>query len=148
MTRHATHGIGSIDEIETANRLQPFPSPTRTPRLVLRSQDADSGQMSGAWWPWTSNLTAQLHDVISALTPRTGLIERVAFDWDAVSVNQRRIDGVDGLRITGPLPGQPADVMFLFGTDGRSTQLVLIPSTTLPQRAFEDMRAVVDGAST
>ncbi|MCX5042176.1 DUF5994 family protein [Aldersonia sp. NBC_00410] len=145
MTRQSVPGIGLLDEVDTADQLQPFPSPTRTPRLVLRSPGAGSEQLSGAWWPWTSNLTAQLHDVISALTPRTGPIERVAFDWDTVSVNQRRIDGIDGIRCTGPLLGQPTDVMFLFGTDGRCTMLVLIPSTTLPQRAFEDMRAVVDG---
>lgn len=144
MTRQSASANGLLYEVETSDGLQPFPIPTRTPRLVLRSQVAGSGKISGAWWPWTSNLTAQLHDLISVLTPHTGPIERIAFDWDAISVNQRRIDNTDGIRFVRPLPGQPAGVMCLIGTDRRGTLLVVIPPTTQPQRAYEDMRSVVD----
>ncbi|ORL34966.1 DUF5994 family protein [Prescottella equi] len=131
-------------EVETADGVQPFPIPTRTPRLVLCAPGPGTGQMGGAWWPWTQNLTAQLHDLVAVLTPRTGAIERIAFDWNAISVGQRRIDGTDGIRFIGPLPGQPAGVMCLIGTDHRGTFLAVIPPTTQPQRAYEDMRAIVE----
>ncbi|GAB2635539.1 DUF5994 family protein [Prescottella soli] len=144
MTRESAPVNGLLYEVETSDGLQPFPIPTRTPRMVLCAQLPGSGEISGAWWPWTSNLTAQLHDLISVLTPRTGPIERIAFDWGAISVNQRRIDNTDGIRFIGPLPGQPAGVMCLLGTDGRGTLLVVVPPTTQPQRAYEDMRSVVD----
>ena len=144
MTRQFSPANGLLFEVETSNGVQPFPIPTRTPRLVLCEPGPGSGRISGAWWPWTLNLTAQLHDLISVLALRTGPIERVAFDWDAVSVNQRRIDDRDGIRFIGPLPGQPSGVMCLIGTDRRSTLLVVIPPSTQPQRAYEDMRALVD----
>ncbi|NKS77076.1 hypothetical protein GS539_13255 [Rhodococcus hoagii] len=144
MTRQPDLVNGLLYEVETADGLQPFPVPTRTPRLVLRGQKSGSGQIAGAWWPWTSNLTAQLHDLISVLAPRTGPIERIAFDWDMLSINQRRIDNTDGIRFTEPLPGQPAGVMCLIATDRRGTLLVVIPPTTQPQRAYDDMRSIVD----
>ncbi|WP_245672465.1 DUF5994 family protein [Nocardia anaemiae] len=50
--------------------LQPFRTPTRTPRLLLRRSDSSSGQFGGAWWPWTANLTAELHDLISVPNKR------------------------------------------------------------------------------
>lgn len=136
--------VNGLLEVEAVDGLQPFPVPTRTPRLVLGGQVPRSGGIAGAWWPWTSNLTAQLHDLISVLTPRTGPIERIAFDWGTLSVNQRRIDNTDGIRFIGSLPGQPAGVMCLIGADHRGTFLAVIPPATEPQGAYEAMRAVVD----
>jgi len=136
---------GLMYEVEAADGQQPFPIPTRTPRLTLCSREEGSGTVAGAWWPWNSNLTAQLHDLVSVLTPRTGPIERIAFDWDTLSVNQRRIDSADGIDLARPLPGQPVGVMCLTGADRRGTLLVVIPPATQPQRAYEDMRSVVDG---
>lgn len=144
MTQQRSISNGLLYEVETGDGTQPFPIPTRTPRLVLRGSGPGSGEIAGAWWPWTSNLTAQLHDLISVLTPRTGPIERIAFDWDSLSVSQRRIDNADGIRFIGPLPGQPAEVLCLIGADRRGTLLVVIPPFTQPQRAYEDMRAVID----
>ncbi len=86
---------------------QPFPSPTRTPRFLLRGQGAVKASVDGAWFPWTTNVTAELHDLISALSLRLGPIARVAFDWNTISSAQRRIDEVDGLEVRGPYPGQP-----------------------------------------
>lgn len=51
---------------------QPFPSPTRTPRFLLRGQGAVKASVDGAWFPWTTNVTAELHDLISALSLRLG----------------------------------------------------------------------------
>ena len=64
---------------------QPFPSPTRTPRFLLRGQGAVKASVDGAWFPWTTNVTAELHDLISALSLRLGPIARVAFDWNTIS---------------------------------------------------------------
>ena len=61
---------------------QPFTSPTRTPRFLLRGQGAVKASVDGAWFPWTTNVTAELHDLISALSLRLGPIARVALDWN------------------------------------------------------------------
>ncbi|WP_127916713.1 DUF5994 family protein [Prescottella agglutinans] len=118
--------------VPLSDGFQPFPIPTRTPRLVLRGHIAGSGQVCGWWWPWTENLTVQIHGLISALTPQTGPIESVAFDWNTISTRQRRTDAPDGVRFVSPLPGQAAGVMCLIGTDHRGTFLTVIPSNAQP----------------
>ncbi|MRH90719.1 hypothetical protein GFY24_25325 [Nocardia sp. SYP-A9097] len=119
---------------------QPFPWPTRTPRLLLQDVGARSGTVDGAWWPWTANLIAELHDLISAVTPRIGPIARVGFDWNTVSLAQRRIDHDDGIELRGPGIGQSPAVMRLIGTDGRRLALLVIPHDAPIQRAGDQMR--------
>lgn len=122
---------------------QPFPWPTRTPRLLLRDIGAGFGEVDGAWWPRTVNLIAELHDLISAVTPRTGPIARVGFDWNTVSLAQRRIDHDDGVELRGPGIGQSPAVMRLIGTDGRGLALLVIAHDTPIHRADERMRQAV-----
>ncbi|WP_067478861.1 DUF5994 family protein [Nocardia amamiensis] len=121
---------------------QPFRTPTRTPRLLLRETGTGTGpeQVDGAWWPWTNNLTAELHDLISALTPRLGNTARVSFDWNAISLTQRRIDRQDGIEVHGPEAGQPPGVMRLLGTNGAQVTLLVIPADTPPARAELQLR--------
>ncbi|MFE3055190.1 DUF5994 family protein [Nocardia sp. NPDC059239] len=121
-------------------RAQPFPTPTRTPRLMLQERGAATGDVDGAWWPWTANLTAELHDLISAVTPRMGSIARIGFDWNARSLAQRRIDHDDGVELRGPGIDQPPAVMRLIGTDGSQLTLLVIPFDTPVHRADEQMR--------
>ncbi|MFI7671132.1 DUF5994 family protein [Nocardia sp. NPDC049526] len=122
--------------------LQPFRSPTRTPRLLLRASGSRSGQVDGAWWPWTANLTAELHDLISVLTPRLGSTVRIGFGWNAVSLAQRRIDHDDGIRLHGPGAAQPDDVMHLVGAGGTHLALLVIPADTPPDQANSRMQWV------
>lgn len=121
---------------------QPFPEPTRTPRLLLRPAGAPTSSVDGAWFPWTQNITSELHDLVSALAPRLGPVVRIAFEWSAVSSAQRRIDDVDGIEITGPIPGQPSTLMYLFGEHGTRLALTIVAPHTDPDRAYEIMRTV------
>ncbi|OOL32086.1 hypothetical protein GQ85_09605 [Rhodococcus rhodochrous] len=125
-------------------RTQPFPEPTRTPRLLLRPAGAPTSSVDGAWFPWTSNITSELHDLISALAPRLGSVARIAFEWNAVSSAQRRIDDVDGIEITGPIPGQPSNLMYLFGEHDARIALTIVDPHTDPDRAYEIMRTVAE----
>ena len=63
---------------------QPFDAPTRTVRLLLRDPDEHSPGVDGAWWPRGGNLTAELHDLVCALTPRLGRAERITFVDDGL----------------------------------------------------------------
>ncbi|MEU2035020.1 DUF5994 family protein [Nocardia amamiensis] len=139
ITNHAAMGAATIP---SRNR-QPFPIPTRTPRLLLRSRDDGPAPVDGAWWPWTPNLTTELHDLISALTPRLGTLARIGFAWNAVSLAQRRVDHDDDVQTHGPEPGQPPDVMQLFGTNGTNLTLLIVPSDTELRLAGERMRQAV-----
>ncbi|WP_330231572.1 DUF5994 family protein [Nocardia sp. NBC_00508] len=119
---------------------QPFRTPTRTPRLLLSRPGTHPDHVDGGWWPWTSNLTAELHDLISVLTPRLGPTARISFDWNAVSLTQRRIDNYDGIALHGPDTGQPAGVMHLIGTNGAQMTLLVIPADTPPALADSQLR--------
>ncbi|UGT59850.1 DUF5994 family protein [Nocardia asteroides] len=128
----AEHGLGRSPD---ADGRQPFAAPTRTPRLLLRDRDDPSERVDGAWWPRTGNLTSELHDLIAVLTPRLGATLRVAFDWNALSLSQRSIDAPDGIEVDGPLPDQPAGVMYVFGADEEQLRLLVIDAATETERA-------------
>ncbi|WP_174550042.1 DUF5994 family protein [Nocardia arthritidis] len=119
---------------------QPFRTPTRTPRLLLRESRTGPEQLDGGWWPWTDNLTAELHDLISVLTPRLGPTERVSFEWNAVSITQRRIDRQDDIEVHGPDTGQPPGIMHLIGTNGTEATLLVIPAGTPSGEAEAQLR--------
>lgn len=125
--RHITNhqAMGAAD-----NDQQPFSVPTRTPRLLLRGSESHTELFDGAWWPRTANLTAELHDLISALTPRLGRTARISFDWNVTSRNQRRIDHPDGVDLRVPDIGQLPDTMHFVGVNGVHLTLLVIAADT------------------
>jgi Family of unknown function (DUF5994) len=138
---HSGRGLGLSHP--TPDGEQPFDAPTRTPRLLLRARVEVSEGVDGAWWPRTTNLTTELHDLISALTERVGTTERVAFDWNSLSISQRGIDRRDGIQVSGPDPDQPLDIMYVFGTDGRRLDILIVGPNTDADNAFEAMQRAV-----
>jgi hypothetical protein len=134
----ADRGLGRFQA--GADGGQPFNTPTRTPRLLLRDRDEESGGIDGAWWPRTDNLTSELHDLVTALTPRLGATARISFDWNSLSLSQRRIDAPDGIEVTGPLPDQPPGVMYVFGPHDRCLRLLVINPATNSDLAHAQMR--------
>ncbi|MEU4432533.1 DUF5994 family protein [Nocardia rhamnosiphila] len=144
---HAAADRGPGQFQAAAGEGQPFDTPTRTPRLLLRDRDQESGVVDGVWWPRTDNLTSELHDLVTALTPRLGATARIGFDWNSLSLSQRRIDAPDGIQVTGPLPDQPPHVMYAFGPHGRRLRLLVIDPATNADLADTQMRNAV-GATT
>ena len=116
---------------------------TPAPRLRLKPTALGTGYADGAWWPRTTNLTTELHVLISVLADRVGTTEQVRFDWNSMSVSQRGIDRPDGVRVSGPLPDQPPDIMYVFGTDGRRWELLVIAPMTDADGAFDTMQKAV-----
>ncbi|ONM48006.1 DUF5994 family protein [Nocardia donostiensis] len=141
----ADRGLGRFQA--TAGGGQPFDTPTRTPRLLLRDRDEESGVVDGAWWPRTDNLTTELHDLVTALTPRLGATARISFDWNALSLSQRRIDAPDGIQVTGPLPDQPPHVMYAFGPHEQRLRLLVIDPATNADLAQAQMRNAVSATT-
>ncbi|GAA4485324.1 hypothetical protein GCM10023094_39940 [Rhodococcus olei] len=131
----------------TPGNRQPFAPATRTPRILLTQRSEHRASVDGAWWPRTSNLTTELHDLITALTLRLGPVTRVAFNWNTISTNQRLIDSPDGIAVSGPIPGQPTDVMCVFGENGSRMVLAVIASNTLADRGYDMMREALRAGS-
>ncbi|MEY9940870.1 DUF5994 family protein [Streptacidiphilus sp. MAP5-3] len=56
------------------------------PRLLLEPTLLRTGMFDGAWWPRTNHVSAELPDLITALTAHLGRIVRVGLEtaaWDA-----------------------------------------------------------------
>ncbi|MFV9430077.1 DUF5994 family protein [Rhodococcus sp. 5G237] len=122
---------------------QPFDVPTRTVRLLLRDPDDHSTGVDGAWWPRGDNLTTELHDLVSALTSRLGRTERIAFDWNVLSLSQRGIDPPDGIELVGPAPDQPSNLMYVFGRRETCLRLSIIEPVLDARQAYESMQKTV-----
>ncbi|MEV3961609.1 DUF5994 family protein [Nocardia sp. NPDC050193] len=137
----ADRGLGRFRA--TAGGGQPFDTPTRTPRLLLRDRAERSEGMDGAWWPRTDNLTTELHDLVTALTTRLGATTRITFDWNSLSLTQRAIDAPDGIEVSGPLPDQPSRVMYVFGPRDQRLRLLVIDPATDTARAEAQMHKAV-----
>ncbi|GGK36704.1 DUF5994 family protein [Nocardia camponoti] len=137
----ADHGLGNFSA--TPGGGQPFDTPTRTPRLLLRERDDAHVDLDGVWWPRTGNLTAELHNLVTALTGRLGETTRITFDWNSLSRWQRRIDGPDGIEVTNPLPHQPLHVMFIYGTGDEPLRLLVIEPNTGRAQAEATIRSTI-----
>jgi len=150
MMRDGVRSVGNHfdmgSRLHETDGLQPFEPATRTSRILLRARGAPAGLVDGAWWPRTTNLTLELHDVISTVATHLGRTARVAFAWNPRSVTQRGLDRHDGVLVCGPVDGQPQNVMYLFGTDGSRLALLVVPPDTEADGAYAAMRLAV-GAS-
>jgi len=110
-------------------------SPTPTPRLRLKPEASSSGFVDGAWWPHTSNLSAELPDLLTALSVRLGQIDRVLYNVDEwsqapakLATNGRRVH-LDGYR------RQPVNTVEVIGFDRGRIVLLAVPATTYPAEA-------------
>ena len=54
--------------------------PIHTPRLKLKPKAPHSGHVDGAWWPHSTDLTAELPDLLSVLSVRLGPIGRAIYN--------------------------------------------------------------------
>jgi hypothetical protein len=58
---------------------RPRSFPVHTPRLRLKRKAPRSGYVAGAWWPNSTDLTAELPDLLAVLSIRLGPIGRVIY---------------------------------------------------------------------
>lgn len=108
----------------------------RTPRLWLKSDGPATGDVDGAWWPGSRDLTGELPALLAALGARLGAVERVTYNLSVWDPPPRRL-AVDGrvVRLEGFL-SQPADVVTVVGRGGRRRlTLLVVPPDTDPATA-------------
>lgn len=114
--------------------------PTGDLRLDLKPEGSTTGFVDGAWWPYSTELAAEVPALLEAITGRLGSIERVSYnlaDWASAS---RRVDA-GGIRVR--LDGfrtRPSDTIDVSGVSDHRVTLLVIPPTTDESVARDIMR--------
>ena len=110
-------------------------SPERTPRLRLKPKAPRSGYVDGAWWPHTSNLCAELPDLLAVLSVRLGQIHRVLYNVGEWSTAPNKLaTGGRRVRLDG-YQRQPVNTIEVVGLDGDRIVLLTVPAGTDPAEA-------------
>lgn len=111
--------------------------PRRTLRLKLKPKALATGYVDGAWWPRSSNLSAELPALLAVLAIRLGGVHRVSYNlasWDAAP---RRLDiGGRQLRLGG-FHAQHPNTMDVIGPSGQRLTLLVLPPATDPVVAHQ-----------
>lgn len=113
--------------------------PVHTPRLRLKPKAPKSGYVDGAWWPHSTNLTAELPDLLSVLSVRLGPIARVLYnvnEWatpPAKFATGGRTVRLDGYRL------QPASTVEVLGLDRTKIVLLVVSPSAEPGQAHAIM---------
>ena len=129
MTRHTGRAASGDDH----------PGPKNTPRLRLKPKAPTTGHVDGAWWPRSDDLTNELPDLLSVLSVRLGVIDRVMYnlaEW--AKVPQRLTTGGRAVRLDG-YRLQPANTLQVRGMGREQILLLVVPPHTDPDDAHEAM---------
>ncbi|MBF6219365.1 hypothetical protein IU479_14720 [Nocardia abscessus] len=118
--------------------------PDYTPRLRLKPKAERGGYIDGAWWPRSSELTAELPDLLAVLTVRLGPIWRVVYDPTCWSDTPRQttVHGGQIVRLDS-YPFELWNTMYVFGRDNDLLVLRVIPSATDDDIAHTALMAAV-----
>lgn len=117
MNEHLVREITNRVHVANEARLtQPFPAPAVPVRLIVVRVHRD---WSGRWLPWSSDYTAEIHDLVHACAARSGArIERIAFAWNRTALSHRALMTADDIELTRAEPGQPPHEMRLTAANG------------------------------
>jgi hypothetical protein len=109
--------------------------PKHTPRLRLKPKAPHSGYVDGAWWPHTSNLSAELPDLLAVLSVRLGQIDRVLYNVGEWSKAPAKLaTGGRRVRLDG-YQRQPINTVEVVGLDRERIVLLTVPADTDPAEA-------------
>jgi hypothetical protein len=103
------------------------PRRAKAPRLAFCARSTARGGVDGAWWPSSTNLSAQLPDLVSVLGLTIGEVRRVVYDpstWPPTP--PRIIKGSNAISVD-PYPLVASDTIYLIGTHARDAVLYVIP---------------------
>ncbi|MDJ0489709.1 DUF5994 family protein [Rhodococcus qingshengii] len=112
----------------------------RIPRLRLKPEPQNFtsvpiGSVDGAWWPYSTDLEAELPDLLTAVITRLGPIDRVAYDLNGWDLRPTRLPfagrsvRLDGYRF------QPHGTVYVTGVDGREVVILVVPPHCDPDAA-------------
>ncbi|WP_405490271.1 DUF5994 family protein [Nocardia sp. NBC_00511] len=119
-----------------------------TIRVAMKPNAPRTGQVDGAWWPYTEDLLTELPGLITALAPRLGPVLKVGYflvDWETPT----RALVIAGQPVRLGWHGYAtAHTVELFGTGNRSATLLALPPDAEPRSADAAMLAAAEPDST
>lgn len=121
--RQAETGESTVTAQQSGRSARPL-------RLQIDRHAPHTGLVDGAWWPHSTNLTAELPDLLAALAVELGPVHRVLFhthDWDTAPTGFTT--GGTWVRLHGRRHEQPRYLDILSLTAGRIVLLVVPPHT-------------------
>jgi hypothetical protein len=125
----------------------PISSPrTNALRLAFCNRSTARGSVDGAWWPNSTDLSAQLPDLVSVLGSRIGAVRRVVYDpsiWPPTP--SRIIRG--GIAISvDPYTLVTSETIYLIGTHSRDAVLYVLPPSCAVAIVDQVLSAVSDAS--
>jgi hypothetical protein len=126
------------------------PAPERTPRLRLKPKALPTGYVDGAWWPHSTDLVAELADLLAVLSVRVGPIAYVTYrlgEWPTPPA--KAVIGGYRVRVAG-YRRQPPNTVEVLGVGGTSIVLLVVPPEADAEQAHDILMAAArpDDAST
>ncbi len=109
-------------------------------RMTLKPETPTTGQVDGAWWPRSRDLSAELPALLAALATRLGAVERSTYQlhgWNPTGT--KLATGGRTVRLDGFRSQRPGTVT-LVGTGTRRLTLLVVPPDTTDAAAAEAMR--------
>jgi hypothetical protein len=115
------------------------PPPVETPRLRLKPKALPTGYVDGAWWPHSDDLVTEVPDLVSVLSVRLGLVDRVIYQLDEWQTAPRRTTIDDrAIRLAG-YHRQPSGTVEVQGVNRKRILLAVVPPTSEQRHAHDAM---------
>lgn len=106
----------------------PVSSPrTHAPRLAFCSRSPARGSVDGAWWPGSTDLAAELPDVLAVLGSKIGEVRRVVYDPSVWPPTPSRIIRRGVAISVDPYTLVSSETIYLIGTHSRDAVLFVVP---------------------
>jgi hypothetical protein len=114
-------------------------------RLKMKPGTAMGGVVDGGWWPWSTDLAAEVPALVMALTSWIGPARHLAYradDWDATPARALTVDGwtihLETQQATSP------NTVVLTGPDQRRISVLVVPPATPGGVAHAVLRTASD----
>jgi Family of unknown function (DUF5994) len=120
------------------------PPKTKSPRLALCSRSASRGGVDGAWWPGSSDLGAELPDLLAVVSSMIGEVRRVVYDPCMWPPTPSRVIRRGVAVAVDPYSLVNSDTLYLIGTHSRDAVLYVIPPSCDATLANRVLGAVSD----
>lgn len=124
--------------------LQSSPSAARGLRLRLKPDRAPAGFVDGGWWPRSTQLAAELPDLLAELTSRSGHAERVIYDENLWETTPSGIEVGEHSVILEASRDQSINTLSVTGRQFGTLVLLVVPPYAKPSRAYTAVMAAAD----
>ena len=121
------------------------PQPTQAPLLQLYPDP--SGYIDATWWPRSSDLAAELPELITALQLRAGPVWRVVYDPNLWSPAERHLMLDDREIRLDPYPFEVFGTVYVCGMGGAVIVVQAIPCENDPPDLDPAHRPITNHAS-